>query len=526
MIRKEFEDYQRGISKKWKAKNYFLQEVYLNKIFNWKNTNLKFNSPISLITGKNGIGKSTFINALKQVYDLQNGKNEFGILSLLEDYEIKLVDQNNKEFIVKNKKIVKQDFSLPTLKDLTFNTSLYAYYKNSTGSEMIYYLKTLQQYDTKSLPGDLLSVMRELIGKQIISAEKIIDQEVEYEPLEEEFELPEEEEPTEEEFEPPKEEEPTEEKFEPPEEEYEGLDPIRILSNLEYYRLKLDDGTIYDSYTMGSGEFYINQFLWGLDSLSEKSIVVIEELENFIHPEAQKKILELIHKYSLKKNVQFILTTHSPTLIDHVQSLSRILIKTDSRSNIICINDCSSWLAKDHLGNKIENKIEVLIEDKKAIQLFKTIISQQNPSMLKQLILTKGEGESKIKKCVEIVKELCSSKIIGIIDGNSEYDEGDYLLKLPGDKTPEELIMAYIISNYDKVALKLDRDIEDVKTAFNSANTIVDPHEWFSNASSNLGWDFDVLWGIMTNMWCVENLKETTDFYKKFEVQFNKAGQF
>lgn len=521
MIRKEFEDYQRGILKKWKAKNYFLQEVYLNKIFNWKNTNLKFNSPISLITGKNGIGKSTFINALKQVYDLQNGINEFGILSLLEDYEIKLVDQNNKEFIVKNKQIAKKDFSLPTLKDLTFNSSLYAYYKNSTGSEMIYYLKTLQQYDTKSLPGDLLSVMRELIGKQIISAEKIIDQELEYEPPEEEFEPPEEKsELPEKEFEPP------EEEFEPPEEEYEGVEQIRILYNLEYYRLKLEDGTIYDSYTMGSGEFYINQFLWGLDSLSEKSIVVIEELENFIHPEAQKKILELIYKYSLKKNVQFILTTHSPTLIDHVQSISRILIKTDSKSNIICINDCSSWLAKDHLGNKIENKIEVLIEDKKAIQLFKTIISQKNPTLLKQLILTKGEGESKIKKCVEIVKELCSSKIIGIIDGNSDYDEGDYLLKLPGVKTPEELIMAYIISNYDKVALKLDRNIDDVKTAFNNANTVSDPHEWFSNASSNLGWDNDVLWGILTNMWCVDNLEETTDFYTKFEVEFNKARQF
>lgn len=178
MIKKEFEDYQRAILEKWKAKQYFLQEVHLNKIFNWKDTNLKFNSSISLITGKNGIGKSTFINALKQVYDLQNGINEFGILTLLEDYEIKLVDQNNKEFIVKNKKIAKKDFSLPTLKDLTFDSSLYAYYKNSTGNEMINYLKTLQQYDTKSLPGDLLSVMRELIGKQIISAEKIIDQEL------------------------------------------------------------------------------------------------------------------------------------------------------------------------------------------------------------------------------------------------------------------------------------------------------------------------------------------------------------
>lgn len=508
MIKAEFEDYQRRILKKWHANNYFLQEVYLNKVFNWKNTTLKFNSPISLITGRNGIGKSTFINALKQVYDLQNGKNEFGILSLLEDYEIRLVNQNNKEIIVKNKKIFKNDFFLPTLKDFTFNSSLYAYYKNSTGKKMVNYLKTLEQYDVKPLPGDLLSVMRELIGKQIISAEKIIDQEVQEIIVSPEDEIDLEE----------------LEKLHPNEEISQIVGTETILFDLEYYKLKLDDGTIYDSYTMGSGEFYINQFIWGLDSLHPNSIVVIEELENFVHPEAQKKILELIHKYSVQKNIQFILTTHSPTLINHVQSLSRILIKIDSESNIICINDCSTWLANDHLGNKIENKIEVLVEDAKAGQFFEAIISQQNPSMLKQLTVTNGEGESKIIKCIDIVKQLrlSSSKIIGILDGDSECNEQDYLLKLPGDEPPEKLIMPYIISNYEKIAAKIERNLDDVKTAFESARTIEDYHEWFSNASANLGWGNDVLWGILTRMWCVENVEETTKFFTKFVKEFNK----
>lgn len=180
-------------------------------------------------------------------------------------------------------------------------------------------------------------------------------------------------------------------------------------------------------------------------------------------------------------------------------------------------------VGKDHLGNKIENKIEVLIEDEKAIQLFKNIISQQNPNMLKQLILTNGEGESKIKKCVDIVKELCSSKIIGIIDGDSKYDEQDYLLKLPGKEPPEKLIMVYVISNYDRVATKIERDLNQVKTAFESARTIGDYHEWFTDAALNLGWDNDVLWGVLTTMWCSENSAETMKFYTKFQKEFDKT---
>lgn len=474
MILSKYKDYQRRMSSRWESKHYFLQEVQLINIFNWKNATLKFNSPVSLITGKNGIGKSTFINALKQVYDLQNGESDFGILSSLEEYMIKLVNQGNNEFIVENKEIEKKEFVLQKLEDLTFNSMLYAHYKNSTGTEMETYLETLEQYDSKSLTVDLLTVMKELIGKQIVSAERIVDLEV------------------------------------------------QDISNLEYYRLKIDDGTIYDSYTMGSGEFYINQFLWGLDSLTEGSIIIIEELENFLHPEAQKKVLELIHKYSVTKKVQFILTTHSPTLIDHANINSRILIKIDSESNIICMNDCSTWLAKDHLGSKVENKVEVLVEDEKAIQFFKAIISLKNPKMLKQLIITNGEGNSNIKKCIDVVQKLESSTIIGIIDGDSEYDEKEYLLKLPGEVPPEELVMPFVKDNYDKVASKIDRSEEDVKTAFESARTMEDHHEWFSNASSHLGEDFDFLWNSLVRMWCVEYPEETTTFFSKFENEFNK----
>lgn len=474
MILSEYNDYKRKMSSRWGSKHYFLQEVQLINIFNWKNATLKFNSPVSLITGKNGIGKSTFINALKQVYDLQNGESDFGILSSLEEYKIKLVNQNNDESIVENKKIGTVGFELPKLDDLTFNSKLYAHYKNSTGAKMVTYLETLEQYDSKSLTTGLLAVMKELIGKQIVSAERIVDLE------------------------------------------------SKDISNLEYYRLKIDDDTIYDSYTMGAGEFYINQFLWGLDSLTEGSIIIIEELENFLHPEAQKKVLELIHKYSVTKKVQFILTTHSPTLIDHANINSRILIKIDSESNIICMNDCSSWLAKDHLGSKVENKVEVLVEDEKAIQFFKTMISLNNPNMVKQLIITNGEGNSKIKKCIDIVHELESSTFIGIIDGDSEYDEMEYLLKLPGDKSPEKLIVPYIMDNYDKLALKIDKSEEEVKTAFTSATTITNYHEWFSNASSALGEDFDYLWNVAVRMWCVGYPEETKAFYSKFESKFNK----
>ena len=319
MIKAEYEDYQRRSLAKWGSRGYFIQEISINNIFNWKDANIKFNSPISVITGKNGVGKSTFINAIKQVYDLQNNINEFGILSELENYRIKLVNRQNRELLIENKNIVNQGFRLPLVKDLSFNLKNYIFFKNSTGYDMKTYIDTLDQYDPISMSGNQLNTMKYLIEKQIISAEKIVDEED---------------------------------------------------NNREYFRLKLEDGTIYDSYTMGSGEYFINQFIWNLQSLPKGSIAIIEELENYIHPDAQKKLIELIYEYSILKDIQFLVTTHSPTLIDHVNLNSRILIKLYN-SKVIPINDCPNWLAKDVIGNTIDDKITVLLEDEKAISLFR-----------------------------------------------------------------------------------------------------------------------------------------------------------
>ncbi|WMW25375.1 AAA family ATPase [Methanolobus sediminis] len=455
MITSKFNDNIRHSLQKWNKKKYPLKEVYIENIFNWKKTSIIFNSPVTVITGKNGSGKSTLINALKLLYNLQNERDEFGILSNIEDYQIILENQNDEKIVVKNKKIEHMGFNLPHLIDLSFNAKNHNFFKNSSGVDMNIYLDTLEQYDSIAIyPANLL-IMRELIGKQIVSAQKIIDEE----------------------------------------------NP-----EIEYYHIELNDGTTYDSYTMGSGEFFVNQLLWSFEKLPSNSIVLIEEMENYLHPGVQKKLIEILYEIAVRKEIQFLLTSHSPTIIEYIDEKSRTLVKTNSESIVNCINNCTEWVAKDILGEDNE-VVEVLVEDQKALDLVKAIISKKNAQMLKQLSFKICGGESSIVKYITLTTKLTiiSSRTIGVLDGDISFTKIISSFKVPGSEPPELLIIRYAEQNYNRIAEKLEIEEDKVKDSFSSAKTIQDHHEWVTKISCDLGVDKDNLWKIVSSMWVFNN---------------------
>ncbi|MDG6251078.1 AAA family ATPase [Methanocalculus sp.] len=471
MIRAEYLDYQRRAQRRWTNNEYFLKEISVKNIFNWEDSTVVFNYPITLITGKNGVGKSTLINAIKHVSKLQNKEENLGYFSSLEGYYLKLINQRNEEIIVENDTLSNNGFKLPKIFDLTFNSSHYSFFKwNRTLEDIEMYKSSLEQYDALPLPRNLLNLMKYFIEKPIKSAERIID-----------------------------------------EEENEA----------EYYRLILENGTIYDTYTMGSGEFFINQFLWGIHDLEDQSIVVIEELENYLHSDAQKKIIQLIHEVCVTKQIQFILTTHSPTLIDHVIKESLILLKSNE-NNIIPINNCPNWLAKDVLGKTIDEKVCVILEDEKSKALFHTIISQYDPDIIQQLDLVNGGGDKNIKKCIQVNEIVKNEKFIGIVDGDSEEAEQEFLIKLPGTDPPEKVVLLDISGNLESLIKFVDRPLGDVCTIFRTMVTNPEHHEWVSYISHELGEEHDYLWKTITKIWSKDKKDICKDFFLKFEKAFNK----
>jgi predicted ATPase len=462
----QYNDYKRKCLKKWDQGDYHLKSIAVKNVFNWNDAKITFHHPITLITGKNGVGKTTAISAIKHALKKEDpNAPEIGFFSSLKDFEVQL--ENSKgELIQIFDNYESYGFDLPPITDLTFNSRLYSFFNEYTTQSMLYYQETLQQFDTITLSSNLHKIMEEILEKSIQLAEKITDEDE---------------------------------------------------TQIEYYKITISDSLWYDSYTMGSGEFFINQFLWKLNEIPKNSIVIIEELENYLHSGAQKKIVELIHEYSVKKNIQFILTTHSPTLIDHSADESIILLKILD-SNIIPIENCPKWLAKDVLGKTIENKICILFEDQEAKLLFTTIISQNNPDMLNQLkLIDQMDGHSQVTKIVGAIHKIREIKCIGILDGDVPTEENDHLLKLPTNNPPEKLVISFEDQFFKEVAISINKEEEQVKEAFTQIKSIRDHHEWLPRLSISLGENEEYLWVTLTKIWYKYNEDIGKEFFSKFE---------
>ncbi len=90
------------------------------------------------------------------------------------------------------------------------------------------------------------------------------------------------------------------------------------------FKFKLHDGKELTSHNMPSGikSFGILKMLIQNDKINKKTILVIDEPENCLHPDWQTKYAELIIDLVIEKEANIIMSTHSPYIIQAIKSIA------------------------------------------------------------------------------------------------------------------------------------------------------------------------------------------------------------
>lgn len=94
----------------------------------------------------------------------------------------------------------------------------------------------------------------------------------------------------------------------------------------------------YSSFNMGSGEDNLVTLLLLLQHTPPGSLIVIEEIDLGLHPEALKKLARHLLEITLAKKLQVIVSSHSQDFIDSVPRQARILLQRSGNSSMISLS--------------------------------------------------------------------------------------------------------------------------------------------------------------------------------------------
>lgn len=156
----------------------------------------------------------------------------------------------------------------------------------------------------------------------------------------------------------------------------------------------------HDSFSISLGQDSLSSIITALASFEhlkrkdpnyDGGILVIDEVDAGLHPRAQEKLIELLHKQAKKLNLQIILTTHSLTVI------KTLFLKNDHDgkkvNNIVYLQDSNyPRVMQEATYTKIKNDMLVLphkdkehaltvklyFEDDEALFFFQKILKYRN----------------------------------------------------------------------------------------------------------------------------------------------------
>lgn len=422
-----------------------------------KNCRVDFKYPITVFCGKNGSGKTTFLQLAalafhhserkyrktfsdflkKSKYDASNDNTRLTWYYMGKDKKDKeltniSVHKGQKKWMHYDRRPVKKVIVLPVSRTLPAH------------EKRILYADGLKDDDFKQLSSPYLGFLHKIMGRKYKEAD-----------------------------------------------EYNGL----------FSKCTQSSGEEYSCFNMGIGERIICYILSVLQEVEPESLIIIDEIEMGLHPEALSALAQVMQKIALNKKLQIFITSHSRDFLDALPREARIVVERIG-NNITTINNPTTMYAISRISAKNTEEMVVYCEDEVAKEIIKTAVCKEKTRIICGCIGSKTE----LLKAVHChIKNKDPRKFVVIWDGDVTDNEIDSYFKkntslnkenikytkLPGDMSPEKWILNTLDNEegYEKLSLLFNIDKTEVQRVVEIAKSAPDSHDIFYNIGQEISED-------------------------------------
>jgi hypothetical protein len=143
-------------------------------------------------------------------------------------------------------------------------------------------------------------------------------------------------------------------------------------------------GIQYSEASAGSGELAVVRAAIQLLACEKNTLVLLDEPETSLHPGAQKNFLTFVLHLWRQKQLQIVMSTHSPTMVDLLPTKAIQLLEETDGAKCRIVPVTHPQVAFNRLGRAVGNLLNIAIED----ELLRAIVE------LALLHLDEGERET------------------------------------------------------------------------------------------------------------------------------------
>ena len=250
-------------------------------------------------------------------------------------------------------------------------------------------------------------------------------------------------------------------------------------------------GNSFSGFHQGAGELTVTELLQV--EPSKNGLLLIDELETSLHPRAQRRLIRDLADLCRTYELQIILTTHSPYILEELPPEARCYILTTGGNRTI-ISGVSPEFAMTKMDDELYPECDLYVEDERAKIMLREILMVHAVDVVSRVQIvpfgTANVGQSLGQMVIQ--KRFPRASLV-FLDGDQPLTPG--CLLLPGDDAPERVVFeALRLKRWEILDMRLGRDYSAIEDACARAMTIGDHHEWVMSAAKTLSIGGDVLW--------------------------------
>lgn len=276
----------------------------------------------------------------------------------------------------------------------------------------------------------------------------------------------------------------------------------------------------YSQFHFGAGEASIIETIDRIEQAPENALILIEEVENGLHPVAVRLFVQYLQNAAKRKRLQIIFTTHSQDAVDQLPP-EAIWASINKR----VWNGKLSIESLRAITGITPNTRVVYVEDEFVVDWVKNAIGRYGDGIAQTTKVFAAGGYPNVLNVCKYHNEnkMLPVKSIALVDGDIYKPGGDPLPNFAhyiGDGFPEAIVFDYVYDNRIELASIIrqrcllsqfgeDRIISAIESVRNSA---CDPHVIFSSLSEKL----DFLSAVQIRAGMIDLFNEKNpDFWKE-----------